>query len=233
MFPLAAKPLLTDEPLPTDLLPSWNEGEVKNSILNFMKNIEEIPPKDRVAVIDFDGTLVPEKLIAYQAKFLLDSSIEVVEGSTKELLIKVENAFKGIFSLEKSGPSSDNLLEDAIKNLEIEHLDEQLLLVDNYRQKAEEWIQTEKHHRFNMPYNKLMYQPMREFIQLLQRHEFSINIVSGSGQEFLHSVVPHIININKKNIFGTILETESVEINGELKEKFTGRIVKKTTMKGK
>ena len=63
----------------TTTLSSWNGGIVKDRIITFVKNITDpnnldnfIPPKDRIAVFDNDGTLWSEKPFPFQGFFALD-----------------------------------------------------------------------------------------------------------------------------------------------------------------
>ena len=59
-------------------LSSWNEGLVKEKIIDFVKNVTDprnqdyILPEDRIAVFDNDGTMWTEKPIPFQAFFILD-----------------------------------------------------------------------------------------------------------------------------------------------------------------
>lgn len=47
----------------TDPLPSWNDGKVKQSIINFVAKVTKqgspdfVPPAERIATFDNDGTL--------------------------------------------------------------------------------------------------------------------------------------------------------------------------------
>ena len=62
----------------TDPLPSWHEGPSKESILRFVERVtveggvEFVPPLDRIAVFDNDGTLWSEKPFYFQLAFALD-----------------------------------------------------------------------------------------------------------------------------------------------------------------
>ena len=62
----------------TDLLPSWNDGKVKQSIVDFVKRVtakgakDFVPPAERIAVFDNDGTLWAEQPIYFQLVFALD-----------------------------------------------------------------------------------------------------------------------------------------------------------------
>ncbi|MFC2030658.1 haloacid dehalogenase-like hydrolase, partial [Chloroflexota bacterium] len=58
-----------------DPLPSWNEGASKSSILQFVEAVtsaggaEFVPPLDRLAVFDNDGTLWSEQPMYFQLIF--------------------------------------------------------------------------------------------------------------------------------------------------------------------
>jgi hypothetical protein len=59
-------------------LPSWNEGPAKKAILDFVARVTDergrdfVPPRERVAVFDNDGTLWCEMPVPVQALFAND-----------------------------------------------------------------------------------------------------------------------------------------------------------------
>src|SRR5262245_64338300 len=61
-----------------DPLPSWNEGAAKKSIVEFVKAVttkggkDYVPPAERVATFDNDGTLWAEQPMYFQFIFMLD-----------------------------------------------------------------------------------------------------------------------------------------------------------------
>jgi hypothetical protein len=61
-----------------DPLPSWKEGPSKESILRFLEAVtaegsaDFVPPLDRIAVFDNDGTLWSEKPFYFQPIFPLE-----------------------------------------------------------------------------------------------------------------------------------------------------------------
>lgn len=52
-------------------LASWNEGPARSAVLDYLERIEDVPPADRIAVVDNDGTLWCEKPTYIQAFFML------------------------------------------------------------------------------------------------------------------------------------------------------------------
>ncbi|MGK2952033.1 MAG: hypothetical protein ACSLEZ_06570 [Thiobacillus sp.] len=61
-----------------DPLPSWNEGVAKARVLAFVKAVTEpggvdhVPPADRIAVFDNDGTQWAEQPMYFQLAFVID-----------------------------------------------------------------------------------------------------------------------------------------------------------------
>ena len=61
-----------------DPLPSWNEGKTKQTIMNFVKEVTDqsnpnyVPPADRIATFDNDGTLWSEQPEYFQLLFAID-----------------------------------------------------------------------------------------------------------------------------------------------------------------
>ena len=52
-------------------LPSWNDGPTKSAIVDFVGRAAALPPEERVAVFDNDGTLWVEKPAYIQLDFLV------------------------------------------------------------------------------------------------------------------------------------------------------------------
>src|SRR6267142_3263482 len=71
-FPAAANAQAADP------LPSWNEGAVKKSITDFVTRVttlggaDFVPPVERIATFDNDGTLWCEQPVYFQVQFAFD-----------------------------------------------------------------------------------------------------------------------------------------------------------------
>ena len=61
-----------------DLLPSWKDGKTKRAVVAFVhkvtdkSNSDYVPPAERIAVFDNDGTLWSEQPMYFQLAFALD-----------------------------------------------------------------------------------------------------------------------------------------------------------------
>lgn len=66
------------QPQAADPLPSWNDGAARRAILEFVAAVTRegspdfVPPEDRIAAFDNDGTLWPEQLMYTQLAFAMD-----------------------------------------------------------------------------------------------------------------------------------------------------------------
>ena len=71
-----------------DLLASWNDGSAKQAILDFVKATTDraspkfVPPEERIATFDQDGTLWVEHPIYTQVMYCLDRVPAVVENES-------------------------------------------------------------------------------------------------------------------------------------------------------
>ncbi len=71
-------PILEQAQAQTDKLPSWNEGATKHAITDFVARVTRqggpdfVPPAERIATFDNDGTLWVEHPMYVQLAFTLD-----------------------------------------------------------------------------------------------------------------------------------------------------------------
>src|SRR5262245_36978818 len=81
-------------------LPSWNEGEAKQAILEFVACATAagepgfVPPNERVAVFDNDGTLWCEKPLPVQADFLLR---RMAEQAARDASLREQQPWKAVW----------------------------------------------------------------------------------------------------------------------------------------
>src|SRR5215468_5697667 len=82
-------------------LASWNDGPTKEAIVSFVKAVTEaggrdyVPPSERVATFDNDGTLWAEQPLYFQLVFMLD---QVKAAAPKHPEWKNNPVFKALTS---------------------------------------------------------------------------------------------------------------------------------------
>ena len=192
-----------------DPLPSWNDGETKTSIVNFVQEISDkqseyfVPVPDRIAVFDNDGNLWSEKPMYFQLIFAID---RVREMAPQHPEWQTEQPFKAVL---------DNDMSELMKYGEHGLL--QLIMATHSGMTTEEfevivksWISTAKHPRFDRPYTDLVFQPMLELLSYLQNNDFKVFIVSGGGIEFMRPWVEDVYGIPRDQVVGSSIKTEFV-----------------------
>lgn len=183
-----------------DPLPSWNEGEAKTAIIKYVKEVTKegsenyIPPAERIATFDQDGTLWVEKPYAPEMYFAADRIKALAKDHPQW------NDTEPFQSVLK-----DNLEPfDNLKNLEdLVFASHAGMSVSEFHHIVEEWITTAKHPRYKRLYTELVYQPMLEVLQLFQKNGFKTYIVSGGGQEFIRVYAENTYQIPPEQIVGT------------------------------
>ena len=99
--PILPGAVLAQAPTAADALPSWNDGAAKQAIVDFVKATTDpsspsfVPPEERIATFDQDGTLWVEHPICSQVVYCLDRVPALVKA--KPELANVE-PFKTVMS---------------------------------------------------------------------------------------------------------------------------------------
>jgi len=190
-----------------DPLPSWNEGATKNAIMAFVKKVTDpssadfVEIEDRIATFDNDGNLWSEQPIYFQLIFAFDrvkaTADQHPEWSSKQ-------PFKGVLE-----DDMDEVLKTGMHGLmELLMASHSGMTAEEFDAIVNEWLSTAKHPRFNLPYNKLIYQPMLELLDYLRANDFQTFIVSGGGIEFMRTWAPEAYKIPSNQIVGSSIKTK-------------------------
>jgi len=186
-----------------DPLPSWNDGAVKNNILSFVEKVtneggaEFVPPAERIAVFDNDGTLWAEQPIYFQVQFALD---RVKALAPKHPEWKDKQPFKALLEGDKKGfvAGGAKALADVVA---VSHSG---MTTEEFETIVNDWLATAKHPRFKRPYNAIIYQPMLELLVYLRANGFKTFIVSGGGVEFMRVWVEKVYCIPPEQVVGSM-----------------------------
>jgi hypothetical protein len=186
----------------TDPLPSWNDGAAKKAIVAFVQSTTDrsspkfVPPEERIATFDQDGTLWVEHPIYTQVVYCLDRVPAVVKA--KPELAKVE-PFKTVLSGNREAIaklSMDDLLKIVAATLTG-------MSVDDFRAEAKKWIETARDPRWKRPYTELTYLPMLELLKYLRASGYKTYIVTGGGQDFVRIYSNEVYGIPPEQVVGT------------------------------
>jgi phosphoglycolate phosphatase-like HAD superfamily hydrolase len=186
----------------TDPLPSWNDGPARKSITDFVTKVttqggaDFVPPAERIAVFDNDGTLWCEQPIYFQAAFALDR-VKAMAPNHPEW--KQQQPFKAFLSGDRKA-----LAEQGEKGLlTLVAAAHSGMTTDEFANSVADWLATAKHPRFSRPYNDLIYQPMVELLAYLRANGFKTFIVSGGGVEFMRVWAEKAYGIPPEQVVGS------------------------------
>ncbi len=187
-------------------LPSWNDGLAKKAIVEFVRtttdkaSVQFVPPEQRIATFDQDGTLWVEHPIYTQVTFALD---RVKALAPLHPAWKTEEPFQSILTgnlgaLVKVTPQTfERLLAETHTGITI----------DEFNAIVGEWLATARHPRFKRPYTDLVYQPMREVMTYLRGVGFKTYIVTGGGQEFVRVYAEKVYGVPPEQVIGSAGKT--------------------------
>lgn len=211
------------ETIQTDPLPSWNEGNTKQAIMEYVMDVtnEEsenlIPVTDRIATFDNDGTLWTEKPLYIPVEYEINYLKEVVPNNQDLQNNKLYTELaKGNVSILKDYSSFD-----LINALFAAHSGQSEA---DYKASVYTFLSEETHPRFNRPYKELVYQPMVELVQYLQANNFKVFIVTGGEISFVRTVSQEIYNIPPENVIGSSVVLDYVSDGTGTNLKRTGKI---------
>ena len=193
-----------------DPLPSWNDGPAKQAIVDFVKATTEtggsnfVPPAERIATFDQDGTLWVEHPMYTQVMYCLQKVPALVKA--KPELAEVE-PFSTVLELLRG----DRAAMEKLTLPDIEKVAAATLTgmsVETFRAEVEQWLPAAKHPRWKKPYTDLTYLPMQEVLKYLRANGYKTYIVTGGGQDFVRVYSEKTYGIPPEQVVGSALSTK-------------------------
>jgi haloacid dehalogenase-like hydrolase len=188
-------------------LPSWNDGASKKAIVTFVTRVTKagspdfVPPSERIATFDNDGTLWVEKPLPVQLYFALDR-VKTLAPQHPEW--KTTEPFASLLK----GDVKSALAGGEKALLEIMMATHAGMTTQEFEQIAKDWIATAKHPVIKRPYTDMVYQPMLELLTYLRANGFKTFIVSGGGIEFMRPWTEAVYGIPPEQVVGSSIKTK-------------------------
>ncbi len=157
-----------------DPLPSWNDGAAKSSITGFVARVttqggpDFVPPDQRIATFDNDGTLWIEQPMYVQFAFVLD---RVKALAPQNPAWKTKQPFKAVLDGDMKALAASGE-KGLVELMAATHAG---MTVDEFEKIVTEWLATARHPRFKRPYTELVYQPMLELLAYLRANGFRLS----------------------------------------------------------
>ncbi|ABE30835.1 haloacid dehalogenase-like hydrolase family protein [Paraburkholderia xenovorans LB400] len=193
-----AQPTATN---PSATLASWRDTPTKRAIESFVADVTRegspsfVPPAQRIAVFDNDGTLWSEQPLYFQFVFMLDQ-VKAVAPQHPEW--KNNPAFKALIAKDYGALANQ---QKAL--LQLVAVANSGMTVDEYDRTIGAWLASARHPKFGRPYTDLVYQPQLELLDYLRANGFKTFIVSGGTIEFMRAWAAKAYGIPPEQVIGS------------------------------
>ncbi|WP_424812592.1 HAD family hydrolase [Roseococcus sp. YIM B11640] len=188
-----------------DPLPSWREGPRRQAILDFLRatttegSADFVPPSERLATFDNDGTLWVEQPLYTQFVFALER-VRALAPQHPEWVSR--EPFRSVLDNDHAA-----LARSGERGLaEIVAATHAGMSPDEFRAIVTDWLGHAQHPRFRRPYTELVYQPMLEVLALFRARGFRTAIVSGGTVEFMRPWTERIYGVPPEAVVGTTFQ---------------------------
>ena len=195
----------------------WNDGPAKKSIVDFVTQVTTkgspsfVPPAERIATFDNDGTLWLEKPMYIQLQHGMHA---IGKAAAERPELRDHQPFKAIYEKDmawlgkvasdyaKGDPSGVFVLvsglTDIMEGITVEAFEADVLSFLSNAQDA----------HFKKPYKQLTYKPMVDLVHYLQDNDFQVYITSGGGRDFMRAVCEEIYGIPRSMAIGSSVTFE-------------------------
>ncbi len=196
----------------TTPLQSWRDTPTKQAILDFVAAVTDeggsafVPPPERVAVFDNDGTLWCEKPLYIQLDFILRRWLEMAkedpalaEQQPWKAAIQRDYEWLGN-AVTKHYRGDDSDLPAVMKGLTAAFAG---ISVEDFVARASEFLRTQSHPTLKRPYVQCGYAPMIELLRYLESNGFTTFIASGGGRDFMRPITEQMYSIPPDRVIGS------------------------------
>jgi phosphoglycolate phosphatase-like HAD superfamily hydrolase len=155
-----------------------------------------VPPSERIATFDNDGTLWAEKPVPFQVAFAFDRVKALApqhpEWRTKQPFAAVLSG--DLAAIEAAGTKGIAQVIAATHSG---------MTTDEFTQSVQDWITTARHPQTQRLYTEMVYQPMLELLTYLRSQGFKTFIVSGGGVDFMRPWAERVYGIPPEQVVGS------------------------------
>jgi phosphoglycolate phosphatase-like HAD superfamily hydrolase len=198
-----------------DPLPSWRTGPRKQALLDFVAAVTReggpdfVPPSERIATFDNDGTLWVEQPAYTQLIFVLDR-IRALAPQNPDW--QQDPVFRAAIAGDMRGAAAGGT-EGLLKLVGAAQSGQ---TPEAFQQIAAEWLEASRDRRWNRRYDELVYQPMLEVLAFLRANGFLTFIVSGGGVEFIRAFAERVYRIPPHQVVGSTQAIRPGEQDGRI-----------------
>jgi phosphoserine phosphatase len=197
----------------TGPLHSWNDGAAKSAILDFVARVTEkggvdfVPPAERIATFDNDGTLCCEQPLQTQGFFLFD---RVKHLSANKPEMAERQPFKAV--LEHDYNTLFGFGKQAL--LELFMATHAGMTDEEFDGTSRRWLAKAKHPKFGRLFKECAYRPQIELLAYLRENGFKTYLVTAGGIDFVRAFSDEVYGIPREQVIGSSTKTR-YDLTGE------------------
>jgi phosphoserine phosphatase len=198
-------------------LPSWNDGAAKSAITDFVARVTRqggpdfVPPAERIATFDNDGTLWCEQPLQVQFFFGQERLKALAQ---KDPGLKQRQPFKAY--LEHDMATIHDLGKKGL--FEVGAFAHAGMTEDAFDGFARNWLASARHPKLGRLFKDLTYRPQVELLEFLRANGFKTFIVTGGGIDLIRALAEDAYGIPPEQVVGSSVKTrfEMQDGRGEL-----------------
>jgi hypothetical protein len=190
-----------------EALPSWNDGAARQAIISFVGRVTDegsagyVPPAQRIAVFDNDGTLWAEQPVYFQLIYAVD---RIKRLAPEHPEWKTTEPFKSVLA----GDMKAALAGGTHAVLELVMASHAGMTGEDFAAAVRDWVTSARHPDTGRLYTEMTYQPMLELLDYLRRNEFKTFIVSGGGIDFMRVFAEETYGVPPENVIGSSIKAK-------------------------
>ncbi|HEY7421542.1 MAG TPA: HAD family hydrolase [Gaiellaceae bacterium] len=195
-----------------DGLASWNDTSTSEAIVDFVERVttkggpDFVPPSERIAVFDNDGTLWCEKPMPIELGFILKRLAEMAD---EDETLREKQPWRAAHEQDHAW-----LGEVITKHYHGDDADLKVLMsgilqafagksVDEYGAAADAFLRSGKHPTLDRTFHACGYLPMIELLGYLEANGFTNYIASGGDRDFMRPVTEEVYGIPSERVIGS------------------------------
>ena len=188
--------------------PSWSDGPAKSAVLEFIHSVTTpgasfVPPCERIAAFDNDGTLWCEKPLYVQADFLFRRFVAMVREDPQRAQ---EQPYKAVVEDDREWLKDIYAhVPELVKGVTEAYAG---MTTDAFDAAVCEFFASAVHPILGVPYTQAAYRPMLELMELLKAHDFKVYICSAGGRDFVRAVCEQVYDLPRDRVIGSATTLE-------------------------
>jgi phosphoserine phosphatase len=188
-------------------LGSWRDTATREAIVVFAEYAaHDVPPEERVAVFDNDGTLWCEKPMPVELGFILQRLAAMAE---EDAALRDRQPWKAAHEqdhawlggvIEKHYAGDDRGVRVLMGGILRAFADQ---TVEHYAEAAAAFLGDASHPTLGRRLRECSYVPMVELLRFLEQHGFTCYIASGGSRDFMRAITHEIYGIPPERVVGS------------------------------